>query len=617
MAAPPTNRAAMPSSLPASPFAHPAISAREHDGVWHIDAITRLNPYPERLTDCLVAGARRHPERTLAAQRGPDGAWQHLTYAAALDSARHIGQALRGLDLSAERPLVILAGNDLAHFQLAMGALYAGVAYAPIAPAYALAPGFARLRQVIDLLTPGAIYAGDAACAPALVAVLPPGCAAIGAMPGATPLAGLLATDPGDIDAAHARVGPDTIAKFLFTSGSTGGGPKAVITTQRMLCSNQQMLLQTFPVLGATPPVLVDWLPWSHTFGGSHNVGMVLYNGGTLYIDDGKPAPGAFAATLANLRDVAPTLHFNVPRGWDMLATALEQDAALRRRFFARVDLLFCAGAALAPAVWRRLQRLAQQGHAAPVTIMAGLGMTETAPGCLFGTGAVTDPVYVGVPAPGCRVKLVPSQGKLEAYFAGPHVTPGYWRDPDRTRAAFDNEGYYRTGDALRLADPAQPSLGCLFDGRLADDFKLDSGTWVGTAAIRARVLAHGAPCVLDAVVAGSGRADVAVLAFARLDACRALAALPEDADAAAVLASALVQDRFRQMLAHVNGGISGSAARVARLLVLPDAPDAAHGEVTDKGAVVGSAVLLRRAALIDSMYDGSADGLFLATGHR
>jgi feruloyl-CoA synthase len=564
------------SSMPAPP--PPPVTAHcRSDGTWLVDAVTPLDAYPVRLTDCLVAGARRHPGRTLVAQRGPDGHWVRLSYAQVLESARRIGQALLAQGLSTARPLAILAPNNLRHFQLAMGAMYAGVPYAP------LAGDAGRLRQMLDLLTPGAVYDEHDGAASDLL------------------FAAWLATEPDDIDAVNGQINGDTIAKFLFTSGSTGvmTGPKAVITTQRMLCSNQQMLLQTYPCLGAKPPVLVDWLPWSHTFGGSHNIGIVLYNGGTLYIDGGKPVPGGFDTTLSNLREIAPTVHFNVPRGWDLLTTALEQDADLRRTFFARTALLFCAGAALAPAVAERLNRLA-----APLRIVSGLGMTETAPGCLFSTGQVDDPGYVGLPAPGVRVKLVPRQDKYEACFAGPHVTPGYWRAPERTRAAFDDEGYYLTGDALRFDDPAQ---GFLFDGRLADDFKLDSGTWVGTAALRGRVLEHGAPYVLDAVIAGSGRADVAVLAFARMDACRALAPGIEDA---AVLTSAQVTAHFAAVLARVNLGARGSAARVARLLVLGEAPDAARGEVTAKGAINHAAALANRAALVDAMYDGSAPGL-------
>jgi len=582
----------------------PDTHVRLQDGIWHIDAATPLAHYPPRLTDCLVAGARAHPDRTFMAQRDGAGNWEHLTYAQALDSARSIGQALRERGLSCERPLVILSGNDLQHAQLALGAMYAGVPYAPLSPAYSLSADATRLRQMLAHLTPGAVYATDgAAYATALEEAAPNDCERI---TGAG-FAALLATPPGAIDSVHATLNGDTIAKFLFTSGSSGqAGPKAVITTQRMLCSNQQMLRQTFPDLATTPPVLVDWLPWSHTFGGSHNVGIALYNGGTYYIDSGKPAPGAFDATLANLRDVAPTLHFNVPRGWDMLASALEEDAALRARFFARNTLLFCAGAALSPSVWQRLAALAPT-----IRIMSGLGMTESAPGCLFGTGDVLDAGYVGVPAPGCRVKLVPAHGKLEAYFAGPHVTPGYWRDAGRTRAAFDG-AWLRTGDALRFADPAIPARGFLFDGRLAEDFKLDSGTWVSAGTLRARIVALGAPYVLDAVIAGSGRAEVAVLVFPRLDACARLDGLPPDASAAQVLASDRVIAHMAATLAGANSAVHGSAACIGRLLVLDGAPEAARGEVTDKGSINHAAVLANRAQLVAALYDDRAPGALI-----
>lgn len=581
----------------------PGIHARLQDGLWHIDATTPLGPYPARLTDCLVAGAQAHPDRTLMAQRDVDGNWQHLTYAQALASARSIGQALTDRGLSCECPLVILSGNDLQHFQLALGAMYAGVPYAPLSTACSLSADPARLRQMFARLTPGLVYATDGAAFASALNEAPDDCERI---TGAG-FASLLATPLGAIDAINAALDGDTIAKFLFTSGSSGAaGPKAVITTQRMLCSNQQMLRQTFPQLATTPPVLVDWLPWSHTFGGSHNAGIALYNGGTYYIDSGKPAPGAFDATLANLADVAPTLHFNVPRGWEMLATALENDAALRARFFSRNALLFCAGAALSPGVWQRLAALAPT-----VRIMSGLGMTESAPGCLFGTGDVQDAGYVGVPAPGCRVRLVPAHGKLEAHYAGPHVTPGYWRDAARTQAAFDG-AWLRTGDALRFADPAQPARGFVFDGRLAEDFKLDSGTWVSAGTLRARVVALGAPYVLDAVVAGSGRAEVAVLVFARLDACARRAGL-SGASAAEVVASAPVVAHMAAILAHANHGVHGSAARIARLLILDDAPDAARGEVTDKGSVNQAAVLANRAQLVAALYDGLVPAALIA----
>jgi feruloyl-CoA synthase len=593
---------------------NPDIRAWRDGDVWHVDAVTPLGAMPRRWTDRLASGAAAHPERTLVARRGPDGGWIRISYADMLRRARHIGQALRDRGLSAERPLAILSGNDLEHFQLALGAAYAGIPHAPISPAYSLvASDFGKLRDLVDQLTPGAVYVADGGpYAPALDAVLPPGAELIlgagdHAGHAATRFASLLDTAVRDVDAAHDAVGPDTILKFLFTSGSTKK-PKAVVTTHGMLVANQQMLLQTFAFLAQEPPVLVDWLPWNHCFGGSHNVGIALYNGGTLYLDDGKPTPKEFAATLANLREIAPTVYFNVPKGFEMLTEALEQDVGLRTTFFSRVKLFYCAGAGLSQAAWDRLDAVALGHCGESIRIMTGLGMTETSPSCTFGTGDVVQAGYVGVPAPGCRVKLVPVDSKFEARFAGPHVMPGYWRAPQLTAEAFDDEGYYRTGDALRFYDPARPQLGFVFDGRIAEDFKLSSGTFVSVGPLRARVISQGAPYVMDAVVAGLNRATIALLVFPRMEHCRALAALPADADAAQVLASAPVRAMFARLLADLNATASGSSNRIERLLPLVEPPSIDHRELTDKGSINQAAVLARRAGLVDDLYADRAN---------
>jgi len=598
---------------------HPEVAAYQVDGTWHVDAVTPLQPVPGRFTDCLAEGARKHPERTLVARRGPDGAWIRLSYAQVLDSARRIGQALLDRELSPERPLVILSGNDLEHFQLALGAMYAGVPYSPLSPAYSLvATDPAKLRDLIEQLTPGAIYASDgAAYARAIDAVLPDGVELIladGAVAGraATPFASLLATEPAGIDARNAEVGPHTIAKFLFTSGSTKK-PKAVITTHGMLCSNQQMLLQTFPFLGSEPPVLLDWLPWNHTFGGSHNVGIVLYNGGTLYIDDGRATRREFEGTLANLREIAPTVYFNIPAGWEMLAEALELDDALAANFFSRVKLFFCAGAGLSQACWDHLDRVALQRTGETIRIMTGLGMTETSPSCTFGTGPIVKAGYVGVPAPGCKVKLVPVGDKLEARFHGPHVTPGYWRAPHLTAEAFDEDGYYCTGDALRFYDAEQPALGFMFDGRIAEDFKLSSGTFVSVGPLRARVISQGAPYVQDAVVTGINRSAIGLMLFPRLDHCLDLSGLPTGTPADEVLASAPVRAHFGALLERLNVDASASSKRIDRLLLLAEPPSIDHRELTDKGSINQAAVLNRRAALVDALYDGNASHTIVA----
>ncbi|MBD8530524.1 MULTISPECIES: feruloyl-CoA synthase [unclassified Massilia] len=591
---------------------NPEVAAWQEDGVWHVDAITPLAPFPARFTDRLVSGAKEHPERTLVARRGPDGEWIRLSYADVLQSARRIGQALLDRGLSEEHPLVILSGNDLEHFQLALGAMYAGIPYSPLSPAYSLvATDPAKLRDLIEQLTPGAVFACDGTVfGRAIEAVLPADAELIvarGEVAGraATAFDALLATEPTSIDARNAQVGPSTIAKFLFTSGSTKK-PKAVITTHQMLCSNQQMLLQTFPFFGEEPPVLLDWLPWNHTFGGSHNVGIVLYNGGTMYLDDGRPTPKDFATTLRNLREIAPTVYFNIPVAWEMLAEALETDDQLAHTFFSRVKLFFCAGAGLSQAAWEHLDAVALRRCGESIRIMTGLGMTETSPSCTFGTGPISRAGYVGVPAPGCKVKLVPLNGKLEARFHGPHVTPGYWRAPHLTAEAFDADGYYCTGDALRFVDDAHPEHGFMFDGRIAEDFKLSSGTFVSVGPLRARVISQGAPFVQDAVVTGLDRHAIGLMVFPRMDNCLALAKLPAGTPAAEVLASAPVRDFFRQLLATLNTNASGSSTRVERLLLLAEPPSIDAREQTDKGSINQAAVLSRRAALVDAMYDGT-----------
>ncbi|QOL48168.1 feruloyl-CoA synthase [Massilia litorea] len=598
---------------------NPEVKAWQEDGVWHVDAVTPLAPFPARFTDRLVSGAREHPERTLVARRGPDGEWIRLSYADVLDKVRRIGQALSDRGLSEERPLVIVSGNDLEHFQLALGAMYAGVPYSPLSPAYSLvATDPAKLRDLIEQLTPGAVFACDGtAFARALEAVLPHDAELIlarGEVPGhtATSFDSLLATEPTTIDARNAQVGPATIAKFLFTSGSTKK-PKAVITTHQMLCSNQQMLLQTFPFFGEEPPVLLDWLPWNHTFGGSHNVGIVLYNGGTLYLDDGRPTPKDFAGTLRNLREIAPTVYFNIPVAWEMLAEALETDDQLAQTFFSRVKLFFCAGAGLSQAAWEHLDEVALKRCGESIRIMTGLGMTETSPSCTFGTGPISRAGYVGVPAPGCKVKLVPTNGKLEARFHGPHVTPGYWRAPHLTSEAFDADGYYCTGDALRFVDESKPELGFMFDGRIAEDFKLSSGTFVSVGPLRARVISQGAPYVQDAVVTGLDRHAIGLMIFPRMDNCLALSTLPAGTPAAEVLASTPVRAFFGQLLETLNVNATGSSTRIERMLLLAEPPSIDAREQTDKGSINQAAVLQRRAALVDAMYDGTDSSVIVA----
>ena len=587
------------------------------DGSLRVHSSEPLRAYPRRLTDRLLHWAAVAPDRTLAAKRGVDGQWRHLSYAQALRQARSIAQALLDLGLSAERPVAILSDNDLEHLLLGLGAMLAGVPFAPVSSAYStVSQDFGKLRHIVSVLTPGLVFASSAqGYARAIAATVAPDVPVVltqGSIAGRPCLAfeELLATDPSaDVDAAHDAVGPDTIAKFLFTSGSTKQ-PKAVITTQRMLCANQQQILQCFPELGDEPPVLVDWLVWNHTFGGSHNVGLVLNNGGTLYIDDGRPTPTLIGQTLRNLREIAPTVYFNVPKGFEEIARAMQADEALRRKLFSRVKMFFFAGAGITQPVWDLLDALAESTCGERIRMLTGLGMTETAPFAICANAFDVKAGHVGLPAPGMEIKLVPVAGKTEVRYRGPNVTPGYWRAPEQTAESFDDEGFYCSGDALKLIDADHPERGFAFDGRIAEDFKLSTGTFVSVGPLRARIVAAGDPLVLDVVIAGINRDDVGILVFPRLEACRAEAGLGADAPAARVLAAAAVREFFQRLVDAQWAAGTGSATRVARALVLTEPPSIDRGEITDKGSINQRAVLTQRDARVEQLYLGGTDVL-------
>ncbi|HEY4442472.1 MAG TPA: feruloyl-CoA synthase, partial [Candidatus Elarobacter sp.] len=516
-----------------------------------------------------------------------------------LRDVRAVAQELLDRGVSVERPLAILSENAIDHAILGLAAQYAGVPHAPISTAYSLmSTDFAKLRDVVAQLTPAVVYASSGEkYGGALAAAVPGGVEIVvsGAPPGdraATMFADLLATEPTDaVDLARSRLGPDTVAKVLFTSGSTGT-PKGVVNTQRMLCSNQQMIRQTFPFLADEPPVIVDWLPWNHTFGGNHNFGLVLNNGGTLHISGGRPlTPVLFEETLRTLAEVAPTVHFDVPRGFDMLVGALRVDRALRERFFSRLQMLFYAGAAIAPNVWDALQQLSRDQTGGGVFITTSLGSTETAPAALAACWQADGPGSVGIPMPGVELKLVPNGEKLELRLRGPNVTPAYWRNDELTAAAFDDEGYYRIGDALRFADPDDAGRGFVFDGRIAEDFKLATGTWVSVGALRLRALAHFAPLFTDVVVSGENRNEIALLAFVNGERARAIG---DDA---------AVRSYVAERLASLARSDEGSATHVERIVLLAEPPSLDAGEITDKGSLNQRAVLRRRAVDADDAH--------------
>ena len=591
-------------------------TAAEHrpDGTIVLRSPIPLGAFPETLTQCLDHWADAAPDRTFVARRVDGGEWKRISFSQMQRQARAVGSALAERGLNAERPVAILSENDLEHVVLSFGAMYAGVPSAPVSPAYSLvSKDFGKLRHILSTVTPGLVFASDgAAYARAIAATVHADTEVVVTRNPpqdrrSTAFADLLATQPGSALAkAYARVDADSIAKFLFTSGSTKQ-PKGVITTHRMLCANQQMIRQTLAFLADEPPVLVDWLPWNHTFGGSHNVGIALVNGGTLYIDEGRPTAQGIGETLRNLREIAPTVYFNVPKGFEEIAAAMEHDDRLRNNLFSRVKTFFFSGAGLSQAVWDQLDRLGERTIGERIRVFTGLGMTETAPSCMFAVGATVRSGFIGLPCPGVEVKLVPMQGKLEVRFRGPNVMPGYWRAPEQTAEAFDEEKFYCTGDAARLVDPHDANAGLLFDGRIAEDFKLSTGTFVSVGPLRARVILDGAPYVQDVVVTGLDRDDIGILIFPRVDECRRLANTDSAvASSAEVLQAAAVQAFFQALVDRQWQAGTGSATRVARALVLVDPPSIDKGEITDKGSINQRAVLANRAALVDALYDSS-----------
>ena len=581
---------------------------RRADGTLILRSPQPLGPYPKKLTERLEYWAAHTPDRVFMAQRDQNGGWRKVTYAQALDSARAIGQALLQHNLSTDRPIVVLSGNDIEHALIGLAAIYIGVPYAPISPAYSLvSQDFARLRAIFDLITPGLVYAADGQLfARAIETVVPKDVAVV---VGRNPIAGrtslfedLRATPDATVDAAHDAVGPDTIAKFLFTSGSTGT-PKCVINTQRMWCANQVMLRQGLAYFQDEPPVIVDWAPWHHTAGGNHDVGLVLFNGGTFYIDEGKPMPGAIEETVRNLREVPSTWYFTVPKGYEALLPHLRADAELRRTFFSKVKVLWFAGAGIAQHVFDEMNALAVQSCGEQIMFLTGFGATETAPCALARTWPTDNAANMGLPAAGMELKLVPFEGKMEARVRGPNITPGYWRQPDFTKAAFDEEGFYRLGDTFKFADPSDPKQGLLFDGRIAEDFKLATGTWVNVGPLRAQFIDAFKPYVRDVVFAGLDRDFIAALVFPDVEACRSLTHRVPETPPDQIIQHYEVQQHFTRLLAAMAKASTGSSNRVARMILMTDPPSMDSGEMTDKGSINQRAVLKNRAALVEELY--------------
>jgi feruloyl-CoA synthase len=583
-------------------------------GTHYLKADQDLQAFPDRLIDRLQHWAHIKPTQTLFARRvkladGSLGDWRHVTYAEAWHTARNIAQGLLNRGLNAERPVVILSENSLEHALLALGCLVAGVPFVPTSPPYSLiSQDYDKLKHVLRTVTPGLVFASDARYAKAIAATVSSDMEIVmneGGVEGkqVTSFEALCSTPATtQVDAAMAATGPDTIAKFLFTSGSTKL-PKAVINTQRLWCANQQQMAQSMPILAEAPLVLVDWLPWNHTFGGNHNFGMVVFHGGTMYIDDGKPTPALMHETLRNLREIAPTVYFNVPTGFEAIALAMKTDDLLRKTLLSRVQMFFYAGAALAQPIWDSLYESQEREIGERIVMGTGLGMTESGPFGIFVTNPYVNAGDLGVPTPGLELKLVDMGGKTEVRYRGPNITPGYWRNEEETKASFDDEGFFCTGDAVKWIDETDVHLGLKFDGRIAEDFKLATGTFVSVGPLRAKIIAAGAPFIQDVVLTGINLKEVGAMVFPT-PAVRALSGMAADAPLADVLSSEPVLAHFQKVLNELAKTATGSANRIARMCLLSEPPTIDKGEITDKGSINQRTVLSHRSDTVAALHE-------------
>jgi feruloyl-CoA synthase len=581
------------------------------NGVIYVCSPQRLGEYPRKVTDRLEQWAAHAPDRVFLAQRRANGDWQAVTYAQASARVRKLAGGLLAHGLSPERPLMILSGNSIEHGLLALAAMYVGIPYAPIAPAYSLAvKKYLALAHVWHNLAPAMVFVDDGVkFSRALRAVTEKNTTVIydSCPPDGIPAISLDELENSApsplLDDAHHRTRPESIAKILYTSGSTGL-PKGVITTHRMLCSNQQMLLEVLQFLGDQPPVLCDWLPWNHTFGGSHNFGIALYNGGSYYIDSGKPTPELFGETIRNLRELPTTAYFNVPKAYEMLVTHMRADDALRKNFFRRLQCLFFAAAGLSQHTWNDLQDLAFQTCGEEILVVTGLGATESSPYALSTGVEGAAAGHLGLPVPGVELKLVPVEEKIEARLRGPSITPGFWGRADLNQTAFDEEGFYCLGDAVKFLDPRDPRKGFIFDGRLNEDFKLSSGTWVRVGPLRMRLLAHFGILLDDVVIAGPDREFTTALLFPALQVCRKLCSdSPPGAAASEVFSHPEIRGIFRERLQSFAAESTGATTRIDRAILLDTPPSIEAQEITDKGTINQKAVLKNRAALVDTLY--------------